>query len=86
MMHAIKEKPQGAANTHGAIQYERLHCAAQQDFTANAIDHALHMAMSAMLTTRCLLVRGDLPASLIAAREASRAISAAMDSLSAWVR
>lgn len=85
-MDTIKEKPQGAANTQGAIQYERLDSAAQQDFTANAIDTALHVAMSAMLTARCMFARGDLPASLIAVREASRATSAAMDSLSAWVR
>lgn len=69
-----------------ASRLARLHGAAQQDFTPHAIDAALHIAMSSMTTARCMLVRGDLPATLVAAREASRALSAAMDSLSMLVR
>lgn len=85
MTHPEK-MPQSAANAQGTVQYERLHCGAQQDFTPSAIEAALHMAMTAMLSARCLLVRGDLPATLVAASEASRLINAAMDSLSAWAR
>lgn len=85
-MHTTEKKPQSAANAQGASQYQRLDCVAQQDFTPNAIDAAIHLAMTAMVTARCLLVRGDIPASVVAAQEASRAITAALDSMSVWMR
>lgn len=79
----LTNNPAGADAASGLA---RLHSAAQQDFTPHAIDAALNIAMSSMTTARCMLARGDLPATVIAAREASRALSAAVDSLSLLVR
>lgn len=85
MSHSEK-MPLSAANAHGAVTCERLHCGAHEDFTHSAIEAALHLTMTAVLNAHCLLMRGDAAASLVAAHEASRAIGAAVDSLSAWVR
>jgi len=85
-MDLINSHPNNLSGADESSRLERLHGAAQQDFTPHAIDAALHIAMTTMTTARCMLVRGDLSASLIAAREAGRAVSAAVDSLSMLVR